>query len=161
MPSIEIVVCVSENLVIGIDNKMPWHISADLKHFKEITSTYPILMGKNTFLSIGRALPNRRNIVISKTMKSQDNIECVDSIESALNLVHDSPKIMIIGGGHIYKETLDLANVLHITVVEKTFNGDTYFPSWEGKGFDLVDKSKTFTDEKSNLKFHFETWKRS
>lgn len=127
---ISIIVAVASNGVIGGDNKLLWHISDDLKRFKAITSGHGIIMGRKTFESLGRALPNRRNVVISR---NGDYIACgaevVGSLEEAVRLFDAAQETFIIGGGEIYRQAIEIANKIYITEVNKPYEGDTHFPN--------------------------------
>lgn len=129
---ISLIVAHDENRVIGYENAMPWHLPGELQYFKEMTMGKPIIMGRKTFESIGRPLPGRRNIVITRNESYQaEGIEVVGSLQDALTLVKDAPEIMIIGGAQIFEQALHLADKLYITLINHTFNGDTYFPIYE------------------------------
>lgn len=129
---ISLIVAHDENRVIGYENKMPWHLPGELKYFKEQTMGKPVIMGRKTFESIGKPLPGRRNIVISRNAAYQyDGIEVVTSIEEALSLVSDVPEVMIIGGEQIFRMALPIADRLYITKIEHSFEGDTYFPTYD------------------------------
>lgn len=130
---ISLIVAHDENRVIGLNNKMPWHLPGDLQYFKEQTMAKPMIMGRKTFESIGRALPGRRNIVITRNAEyTAEGIETVGSLQQALALVKDAPEIMIIGGEQIFTQALPLADRLYITEIHHEFEGDTYFPAYEG-----------------------------
>lgn len=123
------VVAMSENRVIGRDGDLPWRISADLKHFKAVTMGYPILMGRKTWESLGRPLPGRRNIVITRNADFAVNgTERAASLDDALAMCAGAEKAMIIGGGQIYKEIMDRLDVIELTEVHAETDGDTYFP---------------------------------
>jgi dihydrofolate reductase len=129
---ISLIVAMAHHHVIGKDNAMPWHLPADLKHFKAITSGHPVIMGRKTFESIGKALPNRRNIVISRqTDYMAADAEVVNSLEAALNLVKDQEEIFVIGGAQIFKEALPLSQKMYITYIDMNLEGDTFFPQWD------------------------------
>ncbi len=128
---IVLVVAMSENRVIGRDGGLPWHISGDLKHFKAVTMGHPIIMGRKTWQSIGRPLPGRDNIVITRDSEfSADGATVVKSIDAALARCRDAgaAAAMIIGGGQIYAETMPMATHLELTEVHANVDGDTYFP---------------------------------
>lgn len=128
---ISLIVAHDENRVIGYENAMPWHLPGDLQYFKKMTMGKPVIMGRKTFESIGRPLPGRRNIVITRNADyKQEGIETVGSLEEAYALVHDAPEIMVIGGEQIFKLALPDADRLYITKINATFKGDTYFPSY-------------------------------
>jgi dihydrofolate reductase len=128
--SISLVVAASTNNVIGIAGDLPWHLSDDLKRFKSLTMGKPIVMGRKTFESIGRALPGRQNIVITRqTEFAADGCDIVSSPEAAIAAADDAQEVMIIGGGEIYRLFLPLANRIYLTRVEVVLEGDTVFPA--------------------------------
>jgi dihydrofolate reductase len=135
MTKIAIIAAIAQNNVIGHNNQLPWHLPADLQWFKAQTLGKPIIMGRKTFESLGRALPKRHNIVITRqTSFVADNIVVCDSLDKAIIEAkdyctqHNMDEIMIIGGAEIYKQALDLADTLYITHVDVAPEGDTYFP---------------------------------
>ncbi|MBG9453262.1 dihydrofolate reductase [Lysinibacillus sphaericus] len=129
---ISLIVAHDNNYVIGYENGMPWHLPGDLKYFKDKTMGKPMIMGRKTFESIGRPLPGRRNIVITRDASYHaDGIEVVTSLEGALALAGDVQEIMIIGGEQIFRLSMDIADRLYITKINHSFNGDTYFPKYE------------------------------
>lgn len=128
---ISMIAAMASNRVIGRDNKMPWHLPADLKHFKKVTLGKPVVMGRKTFESIGRPLPGRRNIVISRQAPLQpQGAEWVNSVEQALALLQDQAEVMIIGGAEIYRQCLPLAKRLYLTKIELVTDGDAFFPDY-------------------------------
>lgn len=136
---ISMIVAHDQNRVIGYNNKMPWHLPGDLQYFKEQTMGKPILMGRKTFESIGRPLPGRRNIVISRNAEyAAEGVEMVPSLEAAIALVRDEPEIMIIGGEQIFTQAMPLAEKLYITLIDAAFKGNTYFPAYN----DFVETSR-------------------
>lgn len=125
MADIQIIVAIAKNFVIGNEGQIPWHLSEDLKHFKEITTGHPVVMGRRTFESIGRVLPNRMNIMVSSTFdKKVEGLTVVKSLDEAIALVGDKT-LMVIGGARMYAEALPLASTLHLTTIDKEFSGDT------------------------------------
>jgi len=129
---IVLVVAKSENNVIGVDGDLPWKISADLKHFKSVTMGYPIIMGRKTWDSIGRPLPGRRNIVITRRDDLViDGVDVVKSIDAALDLCRDdnAAKAMIVGGGQIYADIMEQSDVIELTEIHTQIDGDTFFPA--------------------------------
>ena len=119
----------SSNRVIGVNNTLPWHISEDLKHFKSLTMGHTIIMGRKTYESIGRPLPNRRNIVISRnTEASYEGAEVVHSIEDAFSICKNDNEVFVIGGSNIYEQALSLVDYIYITEIKKSFSGDAFFP---------------------------------
>ncbi len=128
-----LVVAHTRNRVIGRDNGMPWHLPADLAFFRELTTGHPILMGRKTHLAIGRPLPGRRNLVLTRQhpasqTASLDGVELVGSIDAALALVGPAPVLFVIGGAEVYRQLLPLARRLHVTEIAATLAGDAHFP---------------------------------
>nr|WP_239032972.1 type 3 dihydrofolate reductase [Pseudoalteromonas luteoviolacea] len=129
------IAAMAKDRIIGDDNKMPWHLPADLQHFKKITLGKPVIMGRKTFESIGRPLPGRRNIVITRNAQYQaEGIETASSTEEALALVDKIDEVMIIGGGNIYKQFLPLCTKLYLTYIDLDVEGDTRFPDHTSSG---------------------------
>ena len=127
--TLSMIAAMSDNRVIGVSNSLPWNIPEDLRHFREITSGHPVIMGRKTFESIGRPLPKRRNIVISRQSSYRaDGIETVTSLESALALKFDTEEVFIIGGAEIYRQALPFCQKIYLTVVHQKFEGDAFFP---------------------------------
>jgi dihydrofolate reductase len=150
---IKIIVAISKNRVIGDSNKLIWHLPADLKRFKEITTGHPIVMGRKTFQSIGRPLPNRRNIIITRDDSYEvEGCEIVNSIEEAMLLTGSD--CFIIGGGEIYKQTLNLSDKIYMTVVDEEFEGDTTFPDLSSDWY-ISKKEDFLSDEKNPHNYSF------
>ncbi len=147
---LSIIVAVAKNNAIGGDNQLLWHISEDLKRFKKITMGSPVVMGRKTYESIGRPLPGRRNIIISRSNDLQiDGCECFTSIDSALASCQSHDEVFIIGGGEIYRQTIELADKLYLTVVHNEYPADTYFPTidpfmWEEESFEDFERGEKF-----------------
>lgn len=138
---LSIVVAVGKNLEIGKDNKLLWNIPEDLAHFKSITQGKTIIMGKNTYLSIGRALPNRKNVVITDD-DSLDNAEGIVVYKDINKCISENDNAMVIGGASIYRQMLDYCDTLHISHVDLSFkDADTFFPHFEDK-FDVSYEKK-------------------
>lgn len=137
---INIIAAVAENNVIGKDNTLIWHISEDLKRFKRLTLHHPIIMGRKTFESLGKPLPKRKHIVISRTPKEDtEQVFWVNSIEKAIEKAQKwDTEIYIIGGGNIYQQSMQLSDRLHITRVHADFEGDTFFPEINEKEWELI-----------------------
>lgn len=132
---ISMIAAMAANRVIGRDNTMPWHLPADLRHFKQVTLGKPVIMGRKTFESIGRPLPGRRNIVISRTAPADTKgAEWVSSVEQALTMLADQSEVMVIGGGEIYRQCLPLAQRLYLTEIDMTTEGDAFFPDYQQHG---------------------------
>ena len=150
------------NREIGADNQLLWHLPKDLKHFKEITSGHPVIMGRKTYESIGKPLPNRTNIVISrKTDWFEEGILIVGSIKEALKFAKKiDENIFILGGGNIYQQTIDLADKLEVTVVDAELKADTFFPEINAKNWQKTDEICHEKDEKNSYDFCFQTYLR-
>lgn len=134
--------------VIGRDNQLPWHIPEDLAYFKKHTIGKGIVMGRNTFESIGRPLPKRRNIVVSRQDDLKiDGADVVNSLEEAVRLAEEfHEEVMIIGGEQIFRSILPKADRLYITLIHKEFEGDTFFPAY-GDGWKLTSESERFDSD--------------
>lgn len=150
---IKLIVAISKNRVIGDSNKLIWNLPADLKRFKEITGGHPIVMGRKTYESIGRPLPNRRNIIITRDESYEvDGCEVVNSVEESLLLTNND--CFIIGGGEIYKQTLNIADQIYLTQIDEEFDGDTSFPELTASWY--VSKKEDFeADEKNPYNYSF------
>ncbi|NQD72146.1 dihydrofolate reductase [Sphingobacterium shayense] len=158
---ITLIVAASENNAIGKDNKMLWHLPDDFKYFKKHTTGHSIVMGRKTFLSIGKPLPERRNIVLSKDLTfNADDIDVANSISEVLTYCRDEREIFIIGGAQLYKQTLPLANKILLTRVHTEIQGDAYFPELNQKEWKLVNQENHLHDEKHAYDFTFEVWER-
>jgi dihydrofolate reductase len=127
--SLSLIVAMTKNRIIGKDNQMPWHLPADLAWFRQNTTGKPVIMGRKTFESIGRPLPKRTNIVLSRQPFEHDGVIWKDSLESAVDFVRDSKEIMLIGGGQLFNEYLSQADRLYLTEIQTELDGDTFFPS--------------------------------
>lgn len=138
---ISIIAAVATNGVIGYRNGMPWHISADLKRFKRLTIGHTVVMGRKTYESLGSPLPDRLNVVISRnTGLSIEGVTVVDSIDRAVAMCAPSDELFIIGGGQIYRQCMEIADRLYITVVEQNPVGDTLFPHIDSSQWQQVSR---------------------
>lgn len=151
------------NREIGVDNQLPWHLPKDLKHFKEITSGHPIIMGRKTYESIGKPLPNRTNIVISRKKDwFEEGILIVGSIKEAIKFGQKIDEdIFIIGGGNIFEQTMDIADKLEVTEIKTNIEADTFFPKIDPKIWTKTDEVCHEKDEKNNFDFCFQTFQRA
>ena len=153
---LSIIVAASENHVIGRDNALIWHVSSDLKHFRQLTTAHTIVMGRKTFESVGKALPNRRNIVISRNSAFKaEGCELVDSIEKALDLVKGEEEVFIIGGGKIYHEVWDKADRLYLTQVHTIVEGDTFIPEIDLAQWEEISRQDFPAGEKDDFDYSF------
>ncbi|HHX8578050.1 TPA: type 3 dihydrofolate reductase [Vibrio diabolicus] len=152
---ISMIAAMTDNRIIGKDNQMPWHLPADFAWFKRCTMGKPVVMGRKTYESIGRPLPGRLNIVISRdeTLKIE-GVTTVTSIEQALEVAGDVEEVMIIGGGAIYAACLPMANKLYVTHIEAAIDGDTQFPDW-GDEFKETYSETYQADEKNAYNMRF------
>ncbi|MFY7844142.1 dihydrofolate reductase [Chryseobacterium gambrini] len=157
-----IVVAMGENNEIGFENQLLWHLPKDLKHFKEITSGHPVIMGRKTYESIGKPLPNRTNIVVSrKTDWFEEGILIVGSIKEAIKFAKKiDEEIFIIGGGKIYEQTMDIVDKLEVTLVKADLEADTFFPKIDPKIWKKTDEICHEKDEKNQYDFCFQTFER-
>ena len=156
---ISLIVAMSKNRVIGRDNKMPWHLSADLKRFRAITMNSPILMGRKTFESIGKPLDGRTNLILSKNVNYQPQGCLVfQSLESALNEAEKyGEELFIIGGATLYEIALPLAKRLYLTDIQAEFEGDTFFPEFDMNDWDEIACEQIDNDEKVDFSYRFLT----
>ena len=156
---ITIIVAASENDVIGNNNKLIWHLSKDLIRFKNLTKGHHVIMGRKTFESMPKALPNRTNVVITRNKNyTAENITVVDSLENALKVCKDDPQPFIIGGGEIYRIELTYAKRIELTRVYHNFEGDTTFPQIDKNLWKEVKNIKMFDIENHNYNFSFITY---
>jgi dihydrofolate reductase len=158
---ISLIAAMARNRVIGRDNAMPWHLPADLAHFKRVTLDKTVIMGRHTFESIGRPLPGRQNIIVSR----QDGYRAggcmvVNSIDAALEAA-DSDEVMIIGGGQLYADMLHRADRLYLTLIDVELDGDTYFPDYEVYDWREIEREAHGPDEKNAHGYTFVTLERS
>jgi dihydrofolate reductase len=150
---VKIIVAMSKNRVIGNDNKLIWKLPSDLKRFKELTTDNSIVMGRKTYESIGKPLPNRRNIIITRQPDYQvDDCEIVSSLEEALLITGGD--CFIIGGGEIYKQSLHLTDQIYMTIVDDEFEGDTTFPELPNSWY-VSKEEKFLADEKNQHNYSF------
>ena len=155
-----LMVAVAENGVIGRAGQLPWRLPADLRHFKAVTMGKPVLMGRRTWESIGRALPGRRNVVISRQPGFRaEGAEVYPDVDSALAAVAAEPEVTVIGGAEIYRQLLPRAEVLHLTRVHAQVDGDTYFPELDA-GWRRVEQQARAADDQHPYALTFERWER-
>jgi len=146
--TLSLIVAMAENRVIGRENGLPWHLPADLKRFKQLTMGRALLMGRRTFLSIGRPLPGRRMIVLSRSRNlAIAGVEVVGSLDQALALVATDPEVFVVGGAELYRATLPRADRLYLTLVHATPEGDVTFPPFNWAAWTLVDEQRHQADE--------------
>ena len=158
---ISLIVAKSKNNVIGKNNQLPWHLPADLKHFKDVTMGKPIIMGRKTFESIGKPLPGRRNIIITHNKNyTAEGCDVFHSIGDAFNAVKNETEVMIIGGANLYAQTIECASRLYLTEVDVEIDGDAFFPSPEPTKWQLVSEQKCIIDQKNQYDYSFQVWEK-
>jgi dihydrofolate reductase len=155
MTRISLIAAMTKNRVIGRSGGMPWHLPADLIYFKKTTLGKPVIMGRKTFESIGRPLPKRRNIVISRQSLTLPGCEVFHSIEAAIDAVDGADEAMIIGGGHLYQQALPMAQRLYLTLIDVELEGDTFFPLWLPDQWQVVSKSQHAADHQNSYNYQF------
>jgi dihydrofolate reductase len=158
--TVTIVVAISENHVIGKDNKLLWYLPNDLKHFKDITTGHTVIMGRKTYDSVGKPLPKRRNIIITRQAITIEGCEVVNSIDVALALCKNEDEVFIVGGAEIYKQALHLTDRIYLTIVHKEFDGDSFFPEISIQEWKEVYREDHQPDEKNSLPYSFITYER-
>jgi dihydrofolate reductase len=154
------VVAASDNDVIGRGNALPWHLPADLAHFKRLTLGKPILMGRLTFEAIGRPLPGRRNMVLSRSGFAAPGVETVASLEAARELLAGEPELMIIGGAQLYQQALPLIDTIHLTRVHCQIQGDAYLPALQSTQWREVARQEQPADDRNMHAMSFITLER-
>ncbi|MBE0363017.1 dihydrofolate reductase [Pseudoalteromonas ulvae UL12] len=157
---ISMIAAMANNRVIGKENQMPWHLPADLKHFKAVTLGKPVIMGRKTFESIGRPLPGRKNIVITRnTDLLIEGVELVNSPSQAIEKAGEVDEVMIIGGGFIYEAFLPLCHRLYLTFIDLDTQGDTQFPDYEKVGpWQVLETERHYSDKTNPFDYTFITY---
>jgi len=160
--ALELVVAVADNDVIGRGNSLPWRLSADLKHFKSLTMGTPILMGRKTYASIGKALPGRANLVLTRSAHfAPGDCTVVSNLDEARRAAGDAPVIMVIGGADVYGQCLADASRIHLTQVHTRIeDGDTFFSGWRDPGFRETSRERHEPDERNEFAYSFVTLQR-
>lgn len=152
------IVATDNNNAIGKNNQLLWHLPADLQFFKKTTMGCPVIMGRKTFQSIGRLLPGRENIIISRSQLSIPDAKCFQTIKEAIDYCQAFDKVFVIGGAEIYRQTLSDVSIIYRTVVDGIFEADTFFP--EFTGFKKEHEELHLADEKNSYNYRFEKWVR-
>jgi len=156
-PRLAILAAVASNRTIGLNNTLPWHLPADLKHFKALTLGQIIVMGRRTYESIGRPLPGRTNVVLTRRQDlNLPDVGLAQSIEEAVNRYADSDKtIFIIGGATLYQQALPLCQRLYLTEIQQDFPGDTFFPEFNRNDWQEISREIHYASDSSEMEFHF------
>ncbi len=169
---LSIIAAIGKNNALGKDNQLLWQMPADMKHFKEITTGHTVIMGSKTFKSIGRPLPNRKNIVITRDMNyAPEGVDVVHSFDEALKIAsleqgrkfeenQDEVEVFVIGGGQVYAEAMTKANKLYITEIDSEPSADTFFPEIKMEEWKEVSRESHMPDEKNPLSYSFVTYSR-
>ena len=158
---ISIIAAVADNMVIGNKNSLPWNLPADMEYFKKVTLGKPVIMGTKTFESIGMALSNRKNIILShdKNYRAEGCVVAT-SIEQALEEVKENEEVMIAGGASVYKQFLPLADRLYLTFIHHDFEGDAYFPKFDVNKWKEIKRIDKKPDEKNPYSYSFVVFER-
>lgn len=158
---ISMIAAMAENNVIGRENQLPWHLPNDLRHFKSLTMGKPVLMGRKTFDSIGRALPMRRNCVISRNAQLiVPDCEIFTSFAQALSALVNEPEVMVIGGQSLYEQALPMAHRLYLTLINDQLQGDVFFPQWCPQEWETLSQCYHEKDEHHSHSYTFITMRR-
>lgn len=155
-PTLSAIAAMDKNHLIGKNNQLPWHLPADLAHFKAITTGHPILMGRKTHESIGRPLPNRTNIVLTRDAHYQaEGVIVVHTLDEALASCPEAQELFIIGGAEIYQLAFPRLQKLYLTFIHQAFEGDTYFPAFSAKEWREISREDCPADEKNAYAYSF------
>lgn len=161
LPPITLIVAMTRNHIIGQNNQLPWHLPADLAYFKQQTLNQTVAMGRKTFESIGRALPQRKNIILTNTQKQPiPGITLVSNWPELLEATEPQTELIVIGGAQLFKLALPKANFLKITWVENAYEGDVYFPDIQFEQWELMTQKYCASDDKNASPLTFEVWQR-
>jgi dihydrofolate reductase len=159
--TVSIVVAIAENYAIGKNNQLLWHMPADLKHFKNITSGHTVIMGRKTYDSVGKPLPNRRNIIVTRQDIKIEGCEVVKSIEDALALCANEDEVFIVGGAEIYKLTMSKTDRIYLTIIHHSFDADTLFPEIDYMEWKETAREDHQPDERNKFPYSFITLERN
>lgn len=159
MPEIIIIAAIAQNRAIGCNNQLLWHLPADLRHFKRLTTGQVVLMGRKTFESIGKPLPHRTNVIITRNRDYKPaGVEVFHSLEEAIASKNECEKIYIAGGAEIYRQALPLAHRMELTIVHRDYHADTWFPEWNSEEWETQNVEQTIDrDSNSEVKLTFLT----
>ncbi len=158
--TLSLIAAIDKNRLIGNDNKIPWYLPADFAYFKETTMGKPIIMGRTTFESIGKPLPCRRNIVLTRGEFMHEGVDVVHSFDEAVRSAKDEGEVFVIGGAQVYKEALSRADKLYITFVEGEFEGDIFFPEIDWDDWKEIKSDTRKADEKNPYDMKFAVFER-
>ncbi|MBI1283814.1 MAG: dihydrofolate reductase [Thiobacillus sp.] len=160
-PRVSVIAALARNRVIGIENRLPWRLPEDLAHFKALTLGHPILMGRKTFESLGRPLPGRTNIVITRNPGYRpEGCLVADSIPAAVALCKDADEVFFIGGAELYAQAIPLADRLYLTEVDTEAEGDAWFPDYDRSAFQEISRESHAGEKRDVLRFDFVVYER-
>lgn len=158
---ISIIAAMAENRAIGINNSLPWHLPADLRHFRQLTIGHHVIMGRRNYESIGKPLPDRHNIVVTRNPEYRaPGCQVKNSLEKALRDIQNDPEIFIIGGAEIYRQALSVADRIYLTLVHAEINGDIYFPEFDMRDWKETIRTRHEADERNSYPYSFVTYDR-
>ena len=160
---LSIIVAVAKNNVIGKDNQLIWHLPEDLKRFKRLTTNHTIIMGRKTFESLGRVLPNRKHVILCNDAKinmDNENVEILDDISKIKKYIDSDEENFVIGGATIYKLLMPYTNKMYVTHINQDFEGDVYFPEISENDWKVIEKEKGLKDEKNPFDYEYITYER-
>jgi len=158
---ISLIFAMDRNRLIGKNNELPWYLPADLQYFKRTTSGHTVIMGRKTYDSIGKPLPNRKNVVITRDshLRLEGCTTCT-SVPEALDIIGAEEEAFVIGGAEVYKQFLPVADRMYITFIDESFEGDAYFPPYEEEHWRLIQNEQGIKDEKNPYEHRFTVWER-
>ena len=161
MQELIIIAAAGENNALGINNDLPWHLPDDFKRFKTLTSGHKIIMGRKTLESFPKALPNREHIVVTRDTGYTPKFPCTvtHSLQEAVSLVDSDERAFIIGGGEIYRQSLEIATTIELTRIHSSFEADTFFPDIDTSQWELVQEEYHPKDDKHEFAFTYQTFR--
>lgn len=158
---ISIIAAMAENRVIGVNNTLPWRLPADLRHFRRLTTGHHVIMGRRNYESIGKPLPDRTNIVVTRNPRYQaPGCKVRHSLEEALHDAGNDPEVFVIGGAEIYRQAMDKADRIYLTMVHADISGDTWFPEFDTREWNEISRARHEADEKNPYAYSFVTYDR-
>ena len=161
-PRVSLIVAMAKNRVIGVNNTLPWHLPADLKRFKSLTMGHHIVMGRKTYESIGKPLPGRTSVVVTRNPDySVPGVIMENSLEAAIAACGDDEDIFVIGGAELYRQAVTLADRIYLTEIEAEISGDAHFTELDSKQWQETGRESHDRDEKNAYKYHFVIYDRS
>lgn len=160
-PLVTLIVAVADNGVIGRENTLPWHLPEDLKRFKRLTMGKPMIMGRKTFESIGKPLPGRLNIVVTRdTNYRHEGVRVVHDTDAALAAAAEAPEVMVIGGAELFRHFLERAGRIHLTRVHGNIDGDVMLPALDIRQWEVIERERHEADERHAHAMTFEMWEK-